>query len=327
MPDYRVRFEVFEGPLDLLLYLIRKEEVDIYEVNLTKIATEFIEYLNLMRELDLDVAGEFVVMAATLMLIKSRELLPRDQRPEGQSGEEDEQEDPRWELIRQLVEYRKFKDAAARLHELEVRAENTYPRIPGRIELPEDATPRRSEATIFDLLSAVSAVLKRFSDRAGEARDVFEDKWSVSEKIQILVATVRERQTVRFSDLFHATTNRVEVVVTFLALLELIRLRMLVATQTEAFADIAIGLAPTPESPAPSDTAAPNQPGTENPTTPPQSSEASASAPDPGPATTDDTSAAPLTNAPSASAEDPTPATPAGPPSFTPAPADAAQRN
>ena len=89
MGDYRVRFEVFEGPLDLLLYLIRKEEVDIYEVNLTKIATEFIDYLNLMRELDLDIAGEFVVMAATLMLIKSRELLPRDQRPEGQGGAEE----------------------------------------------------------------------------------------------------------------------------------------------------------------------------------------------------------------------------------------------
>ena len=246
MSEYRVRFEVFEGPLDLLLYLIKKEEVDIYQVNLTKIATEFIDYLNLMRELDLDIAGEFVVMAATLMLIKSRELLPRDQRPEGQGAEDDEAEDPRWELIRQLVEYRKFKDASARMQALEWRAENTYPRIPGQIEIPEDAEPRRAEATIFDLLAAVSAVLKRYSDRKGDARDVFEDKWSVSEKIEFLLRIVRERNELRFSEMFHAATSRTEVVVTFLAILELIRLRLIQAVQSEAFADITIVLAPPP---------------------------------------------------------------------------------
>ena len=244
MSEYRVRFEVFEGPLDLLLHLIRKEEVDIYEVNLTKIATEFIDYLNLMRELDLDIAGEFVVMAATLMLIKSRELLPRDQRPEGQGGEEEEAEDPRWELIRQLVEYRKFKDAAGRLQEYEVRVENTYPRVPGRIELPEDNSPRRSEASIFDLLSAVTAVMKRFSNRGGESRDVFEDRWSVSEKIEMLLGAVRERSQVRFFDLFDEASNRSEVVCTFLAILELIRLRMIVASQPEPFSDILIEPAP-----------------------------------------------------------------------------------
>lgn len=244
MSDYRVRFEVFEGPLDLLLHLIRKEEVDIYEVNLTKIATEFIDYLNLMRELDLDVAGEFVVMAATLMLIKSRELLPRDQRPEGQAGEEEDAEDPRWELIRQLVEYRKFKDAATRLQDYEVQAENTFPRIPGRVELPEDKTPRRAEASIFDLLTAVNSVLKRFSGRGGDSRDVFEDRWTVSEKIELLLAQVRERRGLRFSDLFESAAHRTEVVVTFLAVLELIRLRMIVAVQAEPFAEIVIDPAP-----------------------------------------------------------------------------------
>ncbi|MCC7376494.1 MAG: segregation/condensation protein A [Verrucomicrobiales bacterium] len=249
MGEYRVRFEVFEGPLDLLLYLIRKEEVDIYEVNLTRIATEFVDYLNLMRELDLDVAGEFVVMAATLMLIKSRELLPKDQRPEIQNGEEEDMEDPRWELIRQLVEYKKFKDAAARLQEFEYRAENTFPRVPGRVELPEEAPSRRSDATIFDLLSAVNAVLQRFAKREGEARDVFEDRWSVSEKIELLLNTVREKSAVRFSELFHAATSRTEVVVTFLAILELVRLRMIVAAQPEAFADIQIELAPQPAAP------------------------------------------------------------------------------
>lgn len=243
MGEYRIQFEVFEGPLDLLLHLIRKEEVDIYEVNLTKVATQFIEYLNLMKELDLDIAGEFVVMAATLMLIKSRELLPRDQRPEALPDDEEDLEDPRWELIRQLVEYRKFKDAAGRLQELEVRAEHTYPRIPGRLDIPEDRPVRGAEASLFDLLGAVNAILKRFSDRAGEARDIVEDRWTVSEKIETLLTMVRERRAVRFFELFHATTSRAEVVVTFLALLELIRLHQITAVQSEAFADIEIQVA------------------------------------------------------------------------------------
>ena len=110
MPEYKVQFDVYEGPLDLLLYLVRKQEVDIYQVNLTQLAVEFIEHIELMRELDLNIAGEFVVMAATLMHIKSRELLPKEKQDDSQ--EETEEEDPRWELIRQLVEYKKFKEAA-----------------------------------------------------------------------------------------------------------------------------------------------------------------------------------------------------------------------
>ena len=111
MAENKVQLDVFEGPLDLLLYLVKKEEVDIYEVNLTKIATQFIAYIDIMRQLDLEVAGDFLVMAATLMYIKSRELLPVDQQ--AQVEDEEEGDDPRWELIRRLVEYKKFKDAAA----------------------------------------------------------------------------------------------------------------------------------------------------------------------------------------------------------------------
>src|SRR3954463_6175869 len=132
MGEYKVKFEVFEGPLDLLLYLIKKEEVDIYEVNLTKLATQFIEYIETMRLLDLEIAGEFLVMASTLMYIKSRELLPVDQQVQVEG--EDEGEDPRWELIRQLVEYKKFKDAAAQLQALETRAENSFARLPAKPE-------------------------------------------------------------------------------------------------------------------------------------------------------------------------------------------------
>src|SRR5258708_34263850 len=111
MTDYKVKFEVFEGPLDLLLYLIKKEEVDIYEVNLTQLATQFIEYLDVMRVLDLDIAGEFLVMAATLMYIKSRELLPEDQQAIVEGGEEGEA--PRWELSRQFGGYKRFRRAPA----------------------------------------------------------------------------------------------------------------------------------------------------------------------------------------------------------------------
>src|SRR5579859_4075903 len=158
MPEYKVKFEVFEGPLDLLLYLIKKEEVDIYEVNLTRLATQFIEYIDTMRLLDLEIAGEFLVMAATLMYIKSRELLPVDQQVE--TDGEDEGEDPRWELIRQLVEYKKFKDAAAQLALLEDRQEHIFPRVPGPIEFGA-AAPQRNQASLFDLLNAVNSVLQR----------------------------------------------------------------------------------------------------------------------------------------------------------------------
>src|SRR5258706_11045276 len=147
MSEYKVKFEVFEGPLDLLLYLIRKDEVDIYEVNLTRLATQFIEYIETMRLLDLEIAGEFLVMAATLMYIKSRELLPVDQQ--AQVEDDDDGEDPRWELIRQLVEYKKFKDAAAQLAVLESRQEDIFPRLPGKPEF-ETAPPTRGDLSIFD---------------------------------------------------------------------------------------------------------------------------------------------------------------------------------
>jgi segregation and condensation protein A len=239
MAEYKVKFEVFEGPLDLLLYLIKKEEVDIYEVNLTQLATQFIEYIEVMRLLDLDIAGEFLVMASTLMFIKSRELLPLDQQV--QTEGEDDGEDPRWELIRQLVEYKKFKDAAAQLQSLEARQENVFPRLPAKPQFTEEA-PGKPDVSLFDLLNAVNAILKRVA-LAPESRDVFEDKWTVSEKIEQLMKSLTERPRLRFSDLFSGAMSRTEVVVTFLALLELIRLKQLVASQSEAFGEIEIGKA------------------------------------------------------------------------------------
>jgi segregation and condensation protein A len=248
MAEYKVKFEVFEGPLDLLLYLIKKEEVDIYEVNLTRLATQFIEYIETLRLLDLEVAGEFLVMAATLMYIKSRELLPVEQQAPVEG--EDEGEDPRWELIRQLVEYKKFKDAAAQLQVLEARQEDVFPRTPGKLEFA-DESPTRAEASIFDLVNAVNAVLQRFAKRE-DLRDIFEDKWTVSEKIEHLMRVLSERGSVRFSELFEGVTSRFEVVVTFLALLELIRLKQVTAAQREPFGEIEIcRVTAAPAMPAP----------------------------------------------------------------------------
>jgi segregation and condensation protein A len=262
MAEYKVKFEVFEGPLDLLLYLIKKEEVDIYEVNLTRLATQFIEYIETMRMLDLEVAGEFLVMAATLMYIKSRELLPVDQQAQVEG--EEEGEDPRWELIRQLVEYKKFKDAAAQLQVLEARQEDVFPRAPGKLEFESDSSPH-PEASIFDLVNAVNVVLKRFGKREDQ-RDIFEDKWTVSEKIELLMRVLSERPGVRFSELFEGVTSRSEVVVTFLALLELIRLKQLAAVQREPFGEIEIcRVAPAPELSAPVTSAEPTPPRVDTP--------------------------------------------------------------
>jgi len=245
MAEYKVKFEVFEGPLDLLLYLIKKEEVDIYAVNLTQLATQFIEYIELMRQFDLEIAGEFLVMASTLMYIKSRELLPVDQQVQVEG--EEEGVDPRWELIRQLVEYKKFKDAAAQLQVLEERQEGVYPRLPGKPDF-ENATPAAPpDVSLFDLLNAVNGILKRFGTRA-DRRDIFEDKWTVSEKIESILRVIAEGGRRLFSELFEGVTSRSEIVVTFLALLELIRLKQIACTQSAEFGEIEIrrGIGPTP---------------------------------------------------------------------------------
>jgi len=254
MSEYKVKFEVFEGPLDLLLYLIKKQEVDIYEVNLTQLATQFIEYVDVLRMLDLDIAGEFLVMASTLMYIKSRELLPVDQQVAVEG--EDEGEDPRWELIRQLVEYKKFKDAAVQLQTLEVRQESVYPRLPVKPEFDIQPVRGRAEASLFDLVNAVNAVLKRLTQRE-DLRDIFEDKWTVSEKIEYIVKEMARAGSLKFSTLFATATSRTEVVVTFLAMLELIRLRQIVALQEAVFGEIEIAPAPPTSAGLPAEVPAP----------------------------------------------------------------------
>src|SRR3954471_6560395 len=132
--DYKVRLDIFEGPLDLLLYLIKRDELDIYEISLDRITRQYLEYLQAFKELNIDIAGEFIVMAANLMYLKSRSLLPVDQQPPEEDAEED---DPRWDLIRQLIEYKKFKEAAEQLHMRELEQERIFTREGGSVALAE----------------------------------------------------------------------------------------------------------------------------------------------------------------------------------------------
>ena len=235
--DYKVKLEVFEGPLDLLLYLIKKEEVDIYDIPIERITNQYVEYLTLMQMLNLEVAGEFLVMAATLMYIKSRMLLPVDQQVTDSEAEDGE--DPRWELIRQLVEYKKFKDAAAQLAQREEEQANIFPRRAPDAGIEMDKDVPLAEVSIFDLINAFNEVLKKATAKE-DFREIIEEKFTVSDKIEEILYTLRDQTQIIFSDLFARAKSRVEIVVLFLALLELIRLKRLKVRQDEAFGEILV---------------------------------------------------------------------------------------
>jgi segregation and condensation protein A len=235
--DYKVKLEVFEGPLDLLLYLIKQDEIDIYDISIERITGQYLEYLQAFKELNIEIAGEFIVMAANLIYLKSRSLLPVDQQPPEDDAEED---DPRWDLIRQLIEYKKFKEAAAELHERELERERIFAREGGPLPLQDSL--RLGEVGIFQLINAFQTVIKRVEARE-DVQEIFGERFSVSEKIDAILQRVAVGAPIRFSDLFGAVVSRLEVVVTFLALLELIRLRQVRAVQKGIFAEIEIAAA------------------------------------------------------------------------------------
>ena len=236
--DYKVRLEIFEGPLDLLLYLIKRDELDIYDISIERITRQYLEYLQSFKELNIDVAGEFIVMAANLLYIKSRSLLPVDQQPPEEEAEED---DPRWELIRQLIEYKKFKEAAAQLHDRALEQENIFVR--GGISTAESMRPLLlGEVGIFQLINAFQNVIKRVEARE-ELQQIFGENYTVSDKIETILARVSEGGALKFSELFAEMASRIEIVVTFLALLELIRLKQVRAIQPGQFGEIEIAAA------------------------------------------------------------------------------------
>ena len=242
MSDLKIQFQVFEGPMDLLLFLVKKQEVDIYEVNMTELATQFLAHVELMQRLDLELAGEFIVMASTLMYIKSRELLPMEEQVE--DPDEDDNEDPRWDLIRRLVEYRRFKDASQDLQRLEIEQRNVYTRRPGSIPIEPLPAGNRLEANIFDLVEAVNELLERFAKRETSRSEIVDDRWSISEKIGLIRRRFSQVSRLTFSELFDGAGSRGEVAATFLALLELVRLKQLRTTQAAAFGEIEITIAP-----------------------------------------------------------------------------------
>jgi segregation and condensation protein A len=230
--EYKVKLEVFEGPLDLLLYLIKKDEVDIYDISIERITGQYLEFMEAFKTLDLEVAGEFVVMAANLIYLKSRSLLPAHVQPPEEEAEED---DPRWDLIRQLVEYKKFKDAAAQLGEREALQNSLYQRLPDAAE----ALPERplGEVSVFDLINAFNKVLKRITQQE-DLREIFEENFTVSDKIDLIMKLTATDVPLKFTELFASAASRTEIVVTFLALLELIRLKQLRCLQDEPFGEI-----------------------------------------------------------------------------------------
>jgi segregation and condensation protein A len=232
--DYKVKLEVFEGPLDLLLYLIKRDEIDIYEISIERITRQYLEYLQAFKELNIDVAGEFVVMAANLIYMKSRSLLPADQQP---PDEEADENDPRWDLIRQLIEYKKFKEAAAELHARELEQERMFIR---EGSAQPDAPLRLAEVGIFQLIHAFQNVVKRAEARE-DLGEIFGERFTVSEKIEMILQRIADgTSSIRFSQLFERIASRVEIVVTFLALLELIRLNQVRAIQRNLFEEIEI---------------------------------------------------------------------------------------
>lgn len=234
--DYKVRLEIFEGPLDLLLYLIKKDEVDIQAISIERITRQYLEYINTFKLLNIDLASEFIVMAANLMYLKSRTLLPRTEQPPEEDVEED---DPRWELIRQLIEYKKFKDAAGFLSLRAIEQEGRFAHQPDLADKPAEEPAPLAETSIFDLIRAFQNVLKRF-ETSHDFGDIIDDRFTVADKIEFLMAEFVPGASRSFDDLFQSATTKSEVIVTFLALLELMKLNQFRVRQNSLLGSITI---------------------------------------------------------------------------------------
>ena len=232
--DYKVKLEIFEGPLDLLLYLIKKEEVDIHEVSMEKITKQYLLYINTFKMLNIDIAAEFILMAANLMYIKSRTLLPKSEQPPEEDSEED---DPRWDLIRQLIEYKKFKDAASFLLTREVEMDGAFAYQAEKIK--DETPPTLAEVSIFDLIRSFQNVLKRF-EVTHDFGSIIDDRYTVADKIELLITRLRPGQSIRFENLFEQATTKAEVIVTFLAVLELMKLNQFVIRQNTILGEIEV---------------------------------------------------------------------------------------
>lgn len=229
-----VQLEIFEGPLDLLLHLIKKNEVSITDIPIATITEQYLATLELMETLNLDVAGEFLVMAATLIHIKSRMLLPAGETTPDE--DEDEGADPRDELVRRLLEYQRFKDAAEQLEQREVLTRDVFARNAAPTESPAPAGFR--EVSVLELLAAIQRVIERLPKDI--VHQVILDKVTVRQKMTLLLDRLRSQAQVYFESLFDDAKTRMDVVVTFLAMLELVKVRAIRIVQEELSGPILI---------------------------------------------------------------------------------------
>jgi len=239
---FPVRLQNFEGPLDLLLHLIKKNEVSIHDIPIALITQQYLDAVQLMQELDLDVAGEFLVMAATLIHIKSKMLLPR---PETAAGVEGEEEDPRDALVRRLLEHQKFKAAAGLLHEREVLRAAQWARPDEAVaHIAGDEYEPELEVDLFSLLTAFQAVVERAKQRPKVLLPP--EQIPVEARIEQLLVRLSETEAIGFEELFADVNDRGGLIVTFLALLEMIRLKLVRVFQAGSFGPIRVYKRPRP---------------------------------------------------------------------------------
>jgi segregation and condensation protein A len=232
--SYQIKLEIFEGPMDLLLHLIKKHELDIYSIPIALITQQYLEYIDLMKSLDMEIAGDFLVMASTLTHIKSKMLLPPPENPEN----DEDGIDPRAELIRRLLEYKSFKDAAGSLEGKEETWSHMYTRAAeASPDVPADDEPLLFDFHLFDLLAALKDVMARVPDAKFE---ITAEAVSITEKISQILSRLEVVDSLLFSDLFEGSTSKAQVIGTFLALLELIKTRVIKAFQVEQFGAIRI---------------------------------------------------------------------------------------
>ena len=240
MAEFKIRIPDFEGPLDLLLFFIKRDELDIYDIPIAHITREFLSYIHLMQMLDLELAGEFIVTAAMLMQIKARMLLPKTESEEGDEGI-----DPRTELTQRLLEYKRFKDAAASLEQRESDWSKVYTReTEVTPELPPDDQPLLFDFHLFDLLAALKDVLNRVPDAGIE---ITAEAVSITDKIATILARLESVDSLLFADLFDGSTTKAHIIATFMALLELMKNRIVRAVQIEQFGAIRLMKAVTDE--------------------------------------------------------------------------------
>ncbi|MDH4156526.1 MAG: segregation/condensation protein A [candidate division Zixibacteria bacterium] len=228
--DYRVDLGIFQGPLDLLLFLIKKEEVDIYDIPIARITRQYIEYIEMMQELNLEVAGEFILMAATLIRIKVRLLLPRDE-------DNPEELDPREELVLALMEYKKYREAGDILHEKALIEERNYI-PPSPVSDADVKIDWQAGTSLFDLLSAFREVLR--SQRDETVHEVNTEGVRVEDRIMYVLSFLDERESATFAELFADVPRRIVAVVTFIALLELARTQRITLLQSVPFAELRV---------------------------------------------------------------------------------------